>query len=252
MENLLTTRQLQDLLKVDRITIYRMLSDGRLKGIKVGTQWRFPAGEVEKVMTRGVCLEAPEPPAVASDDFPAHCVQAIQDVFAEIGQVASIMLDPGGQPVTEMSQPCAFCKLIQSNSGGRAACQNSWKETASQTADGQEKRVYICHAGLNYTAAPITVNGQAIGFLLAGQFYAHAPELNEHNRRMRGLAQAYNIPVQTLSQVASQVPVLEEPKLSQVMKWPGQVVLTIASILLERASMLDRLRRIAEISRGGD
>jgi excisionase family DNA binding protein len=252
MEDLLTTRQLQDLLKVDRITIYRMLSDGRLKGIKMGTQWRFPAGEVEKVMTRGIYPEAPEPPSVSPGDFPTHCVQAIQDVFAEIGQVASIAFDPGGQPLTEMSQPCAFCKLVQADPGCRAACQNSWKEIASQAADVRGQSVYTCHAGLNYTAAPITVNGQAIGFLVAGQFYAHAPELTDHNRRMRGLAQAYNIPVQTLSQVASQVPVLEEPKLSQVMKWPGQVALTIASILLERASMLDRLRRIAEISRGSN
>jgi hypothetical protein len=69
---------------------------------------------------------------------------------------------------------------------------------------------------------------------------------------MRGLAQACDIPIQSLSQVASQVPVLEEPKLSQVMKWPGLVALTIASILVERASMLDRQHRITEISRGGD
>ena len=41
MDDLLTTRQLQDLLQVDRITIYRMLHDGRLRGFKVGGQWRF-------------------------------------------------------------------------------------------------------------------------------------------------------------------------------------------------------------------
>ena len=34
MTDLLTTRQVQDILKVDRITIYRMLQDGRLKGVK--------------------------------------------------------------------------------------------------------------------------------------------------------------------------------------------------------------------------
>ena len=40
-DTLLTARQLQELLQVDRITIYRMLSDGRLEGFKVGGQWRF-------------------------------------------------------------------------------------------------------------------------------------------------------------------------------------------------------------------
>lgn len=47
MDDLLTTRQLQDLLRVDRITIYRMLNDGRLRGFKVGGQWRFSPREVE-------------------------------------------------------------------------------------------------------------------------------------------------------------------------------------------------------------
>ena len=40
MNDLLTTRQIEEILKVDRITIYRMLGDGRLRGFKVGGQWR--------------------------------------------------------------------------------------------------------------------------------------------------------------------------------------------------------------------
>ena len=47
MSDLYTVKQVQDLLKVDRITVYRMLQDGRLKGIKIGHQWRFTAAELE-------------------------------------------------------------------------------------------------------------------------------------------------------------------------------------------------------------
>jgi excisionase family DNA binding protein len=47
LEELLTTRQLQDLLQVDRVTIYRMLADGRLRGFKVGGQWRLPRRQIE-------------------------------------------------------------------------------------------------------------------------------------------------------------------------------------------------------------
>ncbi|MCA9947998.1 MAG: helix-turn-helix domain-containing protein, partial [Anaerolineales bacterium] len=38
MEDLLTTRQVQELLQVDRTTVYRMRKDGRLTGVKVGQQ----------------------------------------------------------------------------------------------------------------------------------------------------------------------------------------------------------------------
>ncbi len=47
VDDLLTTKQLRDLLQVDRITIYRMLYDGRLHGFKVGGQWRFSRQEIE-------------------------------------------------------------------------------------------------------------------------------------------------------------------------------------------------------------
>jgi excisionase family DNA binding protein len=40
MEDLLATRQPQDILQIDRVTIYRMLEDGRLRGVKVGGKWR--------------------------------------------------------------------------------------------------------------------------------------------------------------------------------------------------------------------
>jgi excisionase family DNA binding protein len=47
VDDLLTTRRLQELLRVDRITIYRMLNDGRLRGFKVGGQWRFSRRKIE-------------------------------------------------------------------------------------------------------------------------------------------------------------------------------------------------------------
>jgi len=38
MSELLTTHQVQDLLKVDRSTIYRMVEAGRLPAVRVGKQ----------------------------------------------------------------------------------------------------------------------------------------------------------------------------------------------------------------------
>ena len=57
MGDLFTVKQVQDLLKVDRITVYRMLQDGRLKGIKVGHQWRFNQSEVQRFF--GIVTEEP-------------------------------------------------------------------------------------------------------------------------------------------------------------------------------------------------
>ena len=47
MSQMLTAKEIQSLLDVDRSTVYRMAEDGRLPAIKVGRQWRFPAQKIE-------------------------------------------------------------------------------------------------------------------------------------------------------------------------------------------------------------
>ena len=81
MDVLLTTREVLDILKVDRITIYRMLQDGRIKGVKIGQQWRFARGEVERIAGgNNYTLEPIQPKT--DPGIPTHCVQTIQDLFS--------------------------------------------------------------------------------------------------------------------------------------------------------------------------
>ena len=47
MIEMLTAKEMQTLLQVDRSTIYRMAESGRLPALKVGKQWRFPADQVD-------------------------------------------------------------------------------------------------------------------------------------------------------------------------------------------------------------
>ena len=48
MTDLLTTSEVQQILSVDRTTIYRMVESGRLPAIRVGKQWRFSRPEIER------------------------------------------------------------------------------------------------------------------------------------------------------------------------------------------------------------
>ncbi len=50
--SLLTTKDVQALINVDKSTIYRMAETGRIPAIKVGRQWRFPADQIERWLTR--------------------------------------------------------------------------------------------------------------------------------------------------------------------------------------------------------
>lgn len=246
MNDLLTTRQVQDILKVDRITIYRMLSDGRLKGVKVGAQWRFPTKEIERLL--GVRKVEPEQPETTGEEtiFPVHCVQTIQDLFSEVSQVSALVVDVEGEALTQVSHPCAFCQMILDSPSGGQACRRSWRSFARQV--GKNKGYLTCHAGLQYLVAPIHDEGVPVGWFLAGQFYAQMPEPAQQTAAVKNLAMQHNLPEEALLKAARNIPVLEPARQAQVEGWPLVAARAVESILRERTGFIKRLKQIASLT----
>ncbi len=146
MTDLLTTKQVQALLRVDRTTIYRMVEAGQLPAMRVGKQWRFARGEVERWLHAGR-TQAPgvlpltdgasapngrtEPELRAL--LPLSCVQLIQDTFAEILGVMVLVTDMRGRPVTQISNPCGFfATLAQQNPRLTEQCVHTWQQLAGE------------------------------------------------------------------------------------------------------------------------
>jgi excisionase family DNA binding protein len=245
MNNLLTTRQVQNILKVDRITIYRMLQDGRLKGVKIGQQWRFDQSEVDRLLNREVVLESPL--SGGSDPtFPTHCVQTIQDLFSNVSQISTIVVDTLGEPLTEVSHPCTFCQAILSSPSGQEACRTSWKAAAEHARSGG--KYFTCHAGLQYVSAPIVDQGEYAGLFLSGQFYWQAPDQREEQERVRRLAAAHQLDQAELQKAAAALPVIEPQQQAQVEAWPLSAARAVQSILQERTLFIKRLQQIANLT----
>ncbi|HPH94273.1 MAG TPA: PocR ligand-binding domain-containing protein [Anaerolineaceae bacterium] len=213
MSDYLTTREVQDLLKVDRITIYRMVQDGRLHGVKIGQQWRFADEDVQRLICRASAPAAGEEPALTAGAFPVHCAQVIQDLFSDLGQISSLIIDLEGRPLTQTSHPCAFCQQENQVNGG--ACQEAWTKAAS--APYPEKPI-ICHAGFNYIRTPIQINGQTLAWLLVSQN-----------------------PQPPASETSSASP-------ARLEEWSQRFVQAMESIIKERTRLVDRLQQIARIS----
>jgi len=254
LDTLLTTRQLQDLLQVDRITIYRMLNDGRLRGFKVGGQWRFPRQAIERwLQEQRADLDVPEPPTPATnvqpspEALPLSCIQAIQDIFAEALGVGTVTTAVDGTPLTPIAHSCEFCDLILGSEAGRQRCQGSWR--AAVTAD-QDAAPHLatCHAGLRYGWGRIEVQGKLVAATHAGQFLDAPPNNEAWSARLAELAAATGVGVQPLSKALTRVPVLDQTRQQQVPRLLQRVAATFSEIGEERLNLLGRLRRIAEIS----
>ena len=244
-KKLLTAKQVQELLHVDRTTIYRMLKEGRLTGIKVGQRWRFSEQEVDDLLSGAIRL-GDENQAVSVDALPLHCMQPVQDVFAEIAEVGSVTAGVDGRPLTRVSNSCDFCKLIMGSEDGRQACIESWRMLTRQT--NQAPEFISCHAGLQYARARIEVGGELIAILVAGQFYVNNPEPEEQEERLQELAKKYHIDLELLTRAARQISVLDARKIPQISGWLGRVAHTFEQISSERASLKNRLEQISAIS----
>lgn len=244
MENYLTAKQVQNLFKVDRITVYRMLQDGRLKGIKIGNQWRFSQTEVER-MLNGISL-TDETEADADNIFPVHCVQTIQNLYSSVSKTNALVINQNGERVTEISKQSEFCNLIQSTATGLGACQVSWKSFVSQKSN--KGQMLICHAGLRYFGALIENQNVTQGMFLSGQFLDQPVESQQMVEKCRELAKKHDLDPKELMDALTEIPVLSEDQKSHLLDQPQAAASAVESILAERSSFLNRLKQIANLT----
>jgi excisionase family DNA binding protein len=245
MDEFLSTRQVIEILRVDRITIYRMLQDGRLKGIKIGQQWRFPRGEVDRLLgAEPIPSQNPQPDP--STNFPTHCVQTVQDLFSEVSQLSAVMLDPNGDALTEITHPCSFCQLMQQSPEGQKACIACWQSFVQRSKAGIQQ--HTCHAGLQYVSAPVLDGERPVGVFLSGPFITDPPEPKDDAARLHEIAAKYEIRFAVLQNTAREVPVIPTDQVARLEIWSSAAARAVRSILHERTSFMSRLQQIANLS----
>ena len=248
MTELLTTRQVQNLLKVDRITIYRMLQDGRLKGVKIGQQWRFPLNEVQRLLS-GESNTTEVPPTPSQAPLPVHCLQTVQNLFTSVSQVGGLVVDAEGEPVTALSGDCQLCRMMQGTPSGALACRNSWKNMSAAAASGT--REFTCHAGLNYLVVPVMDGESVVGWLVAGQIRLGNPVAEEQISRMQELAKTHALPASAVQEAFRQAPLIPSEKHTLLHTWVTSAAAAMESILQERSGFMQRLQQIANLTQLG-
>lgn len=164
MPGMLTSRDLQELLQVDRSTIYRMAEAGSLPALKVGRQWRFPEEAVKEWLVRGKKTE----PASTTEKRPgfAPFIKPAMDVMAEILGVMLVLTDMEGVPLTEASNPCGLFDAVATLPSGVEECIAGWQELAGSADLGP--RFTPSHLGLMCARAFIRSGSELTSMVIAG------------------------------------------------------------------------------------
>jgi len=156
----LTARDVQELIRVDRSTIYRMAESGRLPAIKVGRQWRFPAGAVHAWLAAcGNGADGDGAQGVSS-------AQEVTDLFADLYGVMVIVTDISGNPITEVSNPCGYFSAVSGEAAALDRCIAEWKALGGQY--DFQPRLRPSHLGFLCTRAFIRIGNELSGMVIAG------------------------------------------------------------------------------------
>ena len=135
MTSLLTAKELQALLQVDRSTIYRMAESGRIPAIKVGRQWRFPSEQINSWLgaENSPTASTVTPPAAPTDNgslpglLPTEYVDEMAELLGQLLGVMVVVTDMDGRPISDAANPCGLFEAINENDDAVARCVVSWK-----------------------------------------------------------------------------------------------------------------------------
>jgi excisionase family DNA binding protein len=255
MSEMLTAKELQELLQVDRSTIYRMAEAGTLPAIKVGKQWRFPAERVDDWFGQQIVKKSsPKAYAVGPNInrqwnnftalLPLECVQLIQDSFAELLGVMLVVTDINGRPITKPSNPCGLFEAVNQVPDALEKCIQGWGSLAS-TID-LEPKFSENHLGLLCARAMIRVGTELQGMVIAG---CVAPEVwPPEPEEVDGIADEFGVDSLLLTTRLSEVFTLSPEQQFRVLAYLQRIATIVAHIVDERKRLVGRLEAIANLT----
>ena len=160
---LLTARQVQAMLGVDRSTVYRMAEDGRLPALKIGYQWRFPPQDIERLLVV-------KPNSATTDGGPTaitpSTAASVIAVAADLLGVMMVVTDMQGRPLTGVANPCAWFAARAADRAAIAACVAEWKLLADQLEF--EPQFQTGSLGFECARTFIRSGTSLVGMVLAG------------------------------------------------------------------------------------
>jgi excisionase family DNA binding protein len=198
---LLTALEVQELLHIDRSTVYRMAEDGRLPAIRVGRSWRFPADRIEALLDAGHTevptprtaapggapapgIAAPRPapvpataPATAPDStgesseagephLNIESAGAVVEVAADLLGVMMVVTDMHGRPVTTVANQCTWFAAHADEPDVLDACVTEWRDLADHP--DLSPRFQEGALGFECARAFVRHGSTLVGMVLAG------------------------------------------------------------------------------------
>ncbi|MDF1597327.1 MAG: PocR ligand-binding domain-containing protein [Acidimicrobiia bacterium] len=253
MTSLLTAKDLQAILQVDRSTIYRMAETGRLPAIKVGRQWRFPSEQINNWLGAQTATPSQTPELgnlIQSVDgslaglLPREYVDDMAELLGQLLGVMVVVTDMDGRPISEAANPCGLFDAINQTDDAVARCVVSWKRLADE-ADLQP-RFLPSHMGLLCARSFVRVGSELKGMVLVGGIAPDVwpPAADE----LETIAEAFGVAPDLVKSHVHDVFRLDETSRRNVLSYLPRMAQMLSQIANERTNHLAKLDAIATLA----
>ena len=154
-------------------------------------------------------------------------MRRFQDVLHSVFGISTGLADKEGIALDSHESWTDFCGgCIKKSARGLAMCENCDRQGMLSAMEYGSVMTYTCHTGLVDFAAPIVVNGKAVGCFLGGQVTT-SPLSKEHVNK---LARRYEIDPDKLWEAAQKIPVIKEEEVERA-----------ANLVYEISNLISRL-----------
>ncbi len=242
---LLTTKDLQALINVDKSTIYRMAESGRIPAVKVGRQWRFPAEEIDRWLARpaSAAPTAVTTGAPLADLLGSQSLQAIADLAGEVLGVMAIVTDMKGRPLSDVANPCEFYSAIEELPGVLDRCVDGWRRLG---VGGLEPQWIPSHLGFQCARTFVRIDNQLAGMVIVGGV---RPEIwPPADSDLDDIAAGIGVDPEALLPHFAGVYHLDEDERRRVLSALPKIADLVSALAAERGELLSTFDQIAALA----
>jgi excisionase family DNA binding protein len=259
MTDLLTTRQVQDLLQVDRTTIYRMVEGGQLPAVRVGKQWRFRRADLARWLdplgseigfptgaANGASMQAGRvaESSPLADLLPMPATQLLQDAFADALGVTILVTDMEGRPITRAGNPCGLYSAVMADAEAVAHCVADWGRMAGLLT--LEPRFAPNELGVLCARGLIRYGRELKGMVFIGGIAPDVWPPSEAEALV--IAQRMGLAPETLAAHLSEVHTLDAAGRERVLGFVQRIADILSHLLEDRSALAARLHAIASLT----
>lgn len=248
MTAMLTTKDLQELINVDRSTIYRMAESGKLPAIKVGRQWRFPAREIEIWLGGNAAASqspaAEQPVGELAEMLLPGVAKPLADLLGSIFGVMVLITNLDGQSLVEPANPCGLFTFVHEHPTTNPLCAATWRELGTDP-DGLP-RFRPTPLGFECARGFIRVGPEVKGMVIMGGI---APgEWPPAADTVRSMAADLGVSADSIADHIDEVFYLDRSHQAWVLEYLPRISSLFSRIARERSRLVDRLDEIASLA----